>query len=378
MTKVKFGDVIREVKTNIDRSNNPYKFFIAGEHMESEKLEISSKGEFSKADVGPAFTRLFLPGQVLYGTRRTYLKKVSVPDFAGITSNTTFVLETKDEALFKQSLLPFLLLSDDFTDFSVKNSKGSTNPYILFSDIAKYEFYLPSPDKQEEIASILLSGNETRVAYRRLLSALEELVKLRFVEIFGDMKTNPFGWEQSTIGECCTLKSGTTLPIEVENEGGPIPYVKVGDMNYPGNERYIVTSSRYVSEATAEKKLFEVGSVLFPKRGGAISTNKKRMTKLPVCADLNVMGVSSNGKLLPEYLLAYFDMIDLGALADGSSVPQINNKNIAPLVISIPPMEEQEKFSTFIEQSDKLKFVVQDSMEKLNDWIRAFTNQVFS
>jgi type I restriction enzyme S subunit len=135
-------------------------------------------------------------------------------------------------------------------------------------------------------------------------------------------------------------------------------------MNYPGNERYITTSSRYVSETTAGRGIFEVGSVLFPKRGGAIGTNKKRMTKLPICADLNVMGVSSNGKLLPEYLLAYFDLVDLGALSDGSSVPQINNKNIAPLVICIPPMSLQHQFATFVEQVDKSKFVIQKSLDE--------------
>ena len=173
--------------------------------------------------------------------------------------------------------------------------------------------------------------------------------------MFGDNETNPFGWKQSRVGDCCTLKSGTSLPAEVENEGGPIPYVKVGDMNYPGNERYITTSSRYVSLATAGNGIFEVGSIIFPKRGGAIGTNKKRMTKLPISADLNIMGVSSKGVLLPEYLLVYFDMIDLGALSDGSSVPQINNKNIAPLRICLPPMELQKEFAAFVAEVDKSK-----------------------
>ena len=128
-------------------------------------------------------------------------------------------------------------------------------------------------------------------------------------------------------------------------------------MNYPGNERYITTSSRYVTEETAGKGLFEVGTVIFPKRGGAIGTNKKRMTTVPICADLNVMGVSSKGEVLPEYLLAYFDDIDMGALSDGSSVPQINNKNIAPLTILIPPIELQREFVRFIKQVDKSKVV---------------------
>ncbi len=171
--------------------------------------------------------------------------------------------------------------------------------------------------------------------------------------MFGEQKTNPYGWFQDVIGNCCSLKSGTSLPPDVENEGGTIPYVKVGDMNYPGNERYITTSSRYVTLDTAGKGLFEVGSIIFPKRGGAIGTNKKRMTKLPICADLNVMGVSSNGALLPEYLLTYFDMIDLGSLSDGSSIPQINNKNIAPLVVCIPPLELQEQFAAFVQEVDK-------------------------
>ena len=183
--------------------------------------------------------------------------------------------------------------------------------------------------------------------------------------MFGEQEQNPYNWEQTTIGECCTLKSGTSLSADVENEGGSIPYIKVGDMNYPGNERYITTSSRYVTEKTAGKGLFEIGSVLFPKRGGAIGTNKKRMTKLEVCADLNVMGVSTKGKHVPEYLFEYFNMIDLGALSDGSSVPQINNKNIAPLVICIPPIELQKQFADFVKQTDKLKLAAQQTLNEL-------------
>ena len=76
------------------------------------------------------------------------------------------------------------------------------------------------------------------------------------------------------------------------------------------------------------------------------------------------MGVSSNGKLLPEYLLTYFDLIDLGAFSDGSSVPQINNKNIAPLAICIPPMELQNQFADFVKQIDKSKVAVQKALDE--------------
>ena len=239
-----------------------------------------------------------------------------------------------------------------------------TVKHLSAKELNKLELIIPIVDKQNNIADSLVKLENIINKRQQELDKLDELVKARFVELFGDQETNPFGWVQCTIGDCCTLKSGTSLPAEVENEGGSIPYVKVGDMNYPGNERYITISSRYVSEETAGKGLFGVGSIIFPKRGGAIGTNKKRMTKLPICADLNIMGVSSNGKLLPEYLLTYFDLIDLGAFSDGSSVPQINNKNIAPLAICIPPMELQNQFADFVKQIDKSKVAVQKALDE--------------
>ena len=199
----------------------------------------------------------------------------------------------------------------------------------------------------------------------------------RFIELFGDQKANPFGWPQTTIGDCCTLKSGTSLPADKENEGGRIPYVKVGDMNYPGNEQYITTSSRFVTEQTAGAGIFPVGTVIFPKRGGAIGTNKKRLTTLPICADLNVMGVTAGNALKSQYLMAYFNMVDLGALDNGSSVPQINNKDIAPLVICLPPLALQEQFAAFVEQTDKSKLAVQNSIAELEELKKALMQKYF-
>ena len=149
MSKVKFGDIVKDVKINVDRDNNPYEFYVAGDHMDSEDLNIRRRGRFATDDVGPAFTRIFKKGQVLYGSRRTYLKKVSVADFDGICANTTFVFESKDPAAFEQRLLPFLMLSEGFTNWSIAHSKGSTNPYVLFSDLASYEFDLPPLAEQK-------------------------------------------------------------------------------------------------------------------------------------------------------------------------------------------------------------------------------------
>ena len=162
MTRVRFGDVVNDIKVNVDRQNNPYDIYVAGDHMDSEDLTLHRWGSFATDDVGPAFIRIFKPGQVLYGSRRTYLKKIVVAPFEGITANTTFVLETKNEDEFSQRLLPFIMLSDDFTEWSIRKSKGSTNPYVLFSDLADYEFDLPSPEEQRRLADKLWAAYELK------------------------------------------------------------------------------------------------------------------------------------------------------------------------------------------------------------------------
>ena len=181
MVKYQFGDIVREVKEKVDRNNNPYEYYIAGDHMDTDELHLLRRGVFEGSDVGPAFIRIFKPGQVLYGSRRTYLRKVAVADFEGITANTTFVLETKDESVLLQRLLPFIMQSDRFVQHSIKRSKGSTNPYVLFSDLADYEVDLPDIDKQKELADLLWAMDDVKMSCKKLISATDELVKSQFI-----------------------------------------------------------------------------------------------------------------------------------------------------------------------------------------------------
>lgn len=175
-------------------------------------------------------------------------------------------------------------------------------------------------------------------------------------------------WELKLIGDCCNLKSGNTLPANVENEGGDVIYIKVGDMNLPGNEKYITTSSRYVTSTTAGRGIYPIGSILFPKRGAAIYTNKKRMTVEKTCADLNIMGVyaKDTNELLPEFLYYYFYTLDLKELSNGAAIPQLNNKDIAPLEIKIPPIELQKDFANKINAIDQMISINKKEITELN------------
>lgn len=184
-TRVAFGDLVRKVNDRVDPWNSGLERYVAGEHMETDDLRIRRWGLIGDDYLGPAFHMRFKPGHVLYGSRRTYLRKVALADFEGITANTTFVLETMDSSQLMPDLLPFLMQTEAFHSYSIKHSKGSVNPYINFSDLESFEFLLPPIQEQARLVEALIAAQHssenifalveaTRVAQ---IAAFEELLR---------------------------------------------------------------------------------------------------------------------------------------------------------------------------------------------------------
>ena len=151
---VKFGDVAIQQKQTVDRENTELTRYVKGEHMYSEDIHLRAWGELKNEYLGPAFIRKFEEGDILYGSRRTYLRKVVIAPFDGITSNTTFVIKANEKRIDKR-LIPFIMMSEGFTQHSIKNSKGSVNPYVNWKDLSGYEFLLPPKGRQTELVELL-------------------------------------------------------------------------------------------------------------------------------------------------------------------------------------------------------------------------------
>lgn len=162
--RARFGNVVAASKTTVDPTDGSVDRYIAGEHMDTDDLQIRRWGEIGDGYLGPAFHRKFVAGQILYGSRRTYLRKVAVAEFNGVTANTTFVVETADRDRLLQDFLPWIMTSERFHAYAVQESKGSVNPYINFSDLAKFEFALPPLPEQRRLADLLWSAEHHRRA----------------------------------------------------------------------------------------------------------------------------------------------------------------------------------------------------------------------
>lgn len=179
---VKFGDVAIQQKESVNRDNTELTRYVKGEHMYSEDIHLREWGELTDEYLGPAFIRKFEEGDILYGSRRTYLRKVTIAPFDGITSNTTFVIKANEKKIDAQ-LLPFVMLSEGFAQHSIRNSKGSVNPYVNWKDLADYEFLLPPKEQQVELAELLWAMDESMEKDLAVLERLEVTRELSFQSI---------------------------------------------------------------------------------------------------------------------------------------------------------------------------------------------------
>lgn len=250
-------------------------------------------------------------------------------------------------------------------------------PSLKTSVLENVRINLPSLDSQNSIVSELSLLSDIIAAKKKQLLDLDSLSLSLFYDLTGLSENNSNDWPVKCIKDVCTLKSGNS---EANNSReGDLPYVKVGDMTNKGNERFIVSSSQFVDRGTNAKGIFPIGTTIFPKRGGAILTNKKRLTSVEICCDLNIMGVIPDLSIIhPIYLFQYFQSIDLGQLFNGATIPQLNNCDIGPLKIVVPSMAIQESFAERINRIDHLRASIQRSLKDTEDLLDSRMAYYFS
>ena len=153
----------------------------------------------------------------------------------------------------------------------------------------------------------------------------------------------PQEWEVSTLGKLVSITSGESPSMFNLRDIGKYPYIKVEDMN--NCEKYQANSREYTDD---ERVVIAKGSIIFPKRGAAITNNKVRIAACPVYMDSNMMAITPNDLVCGDYLYFKITYEQLFKIADTSTIPQINNKHIIPYKICLPPMEEQRKIAEIL------------------------------
>jgi type I restriction enzyme S subunit len=236
-------------------------------------------------------------------------------------------------------------------------AKGATFKQVNREDIGELRITLPPLPEQRRIAEILDKADALRAKRSKALAQLDTLTQSIFLDMFGDPATNPKGWPWHRLGDVSDFFAGSTLP-EGEPFTGQVEghfLLKVSDMNLPGNDVYLKTCQQWSEVPGAASCTCPEGSVVIPKRGGAIGTNKKRITTRPSVLDPNLMAiVPRRGQTGLQFLYAWLLRLDLASITSGSSVPQLNKRDLDPLSIAVPPVDLQQEFSRRVGKVEKV------------------------
>lgn len=357
-TKVAFGDVVQLSK---ERSKDPeaggLERYVGLEHLEPGDLKIRGWGD--SAD-GTTFTNVFRPGQVLFGKRRAYQRKVAVADFSGVCSGDIYVLEPKGNDLLPE-LLPFICQTDAFFDHAVGTSAGSLSPRTNWKSLATFEFALPPLEEQRRIAEVLLAAEQLRATRLDAFDKAETLLGSLLTSMVlgkgtsGPRRSTPLGsipkhWGIRTLGEVASFTNGVAKPASEFGSGAP--FVNLLDvfgqvlLEVVPEDRVRVSSKELESLSLARNDILFVRSSVKPE--GVAKT---------VLIDADWEGVVFSGFLIrcrisdstldPRFANLLFREQHFRRLALSRSTvslnTNINQGQLGVLPVVVPPLEEQDQ-----------------------------------
>lgn len=327
--------------------------YLGLEHLDSGTLKVTRFG----SEVAPIGEKLVMhKGDVLFGKRRAYQKKVAIAPFDGIFSAHGMVLRPKEDVINKD-FFPLFISSDYFLDAAIKISVGSLSPTINWRDLKELEFELPDMDTQRKLAEVLWSINDTIEAYKRLISATDELVKSQFIEMFGNPMTNDKHWPTKKMkdvapsspytGEIIQNTNGywlLNLDMVESNSGRIIEKVYVAEDEI--GQSTTTFSSKYVLYSKLRPYL---NKVVVPDDDGYATTEL-----IPLLPNQQLLTQLYLAQLLRgDEFLAY-----ISSQVSGTKMPRVTMNVFWDFDVMLPPLYLQERYAAFVRQSDKSKFAV--------------------
>lgn len=164
----------------------------------------------------------------------------------------------------------------------------------------------------------------------------------------------PGGWHWMRLASVGDWAIGSGFPVESQGmQNLPVLFAKVSDMNLPGNEKFLYSANNSIDYVTVDKlrvNVHQAGTVVFPKIGGAIATNKRRILVKPTAIDNNCLGITPSAGIATNYLYLLLTSIDFTKYQAGTSVPALSQGTLGEIVIGLPPLAEQSRIVTRVEE----------------------------
>lgn len=263
-----------------------------------------------------------------------------------------------------------------------KYFSGATIPHIYFKDYQKEKLPLLTIEEQRKIADNLHKIDRLIELCSGILQKLDVLVKSRFVEMFGEPILNPKGWDMATIGDIVTeVKYGTSRPAV---DGGKYAYLRMNNLTYDGHLDLTDLKRIDIPDNEIEKCIVRKGDVLFNRTNSVELVGKTCVFN--ESEDMVIAGyiirVRLKSVMLPIVLSSFMNTDalkkKLRTMAKGAvNQANINAQELQAINIYLPPIDLQQQFAAFVEQTDKSKLAVKQVLEKAETLKKALMQEYF-
>ncbi len=262
----------------------------------------------------------------------------------------------------------------------MKLRTGACMPNIKKTDLGKFELYITTDINAQELTVFILDKITDLIDKRKKqLEKLDELVKSRFIEMFGgihDSKMYPY----KTVKELTEVISGGTPSRDVSEywEEGTIPWVKTTELH----NNVVTKVEEYITEKglnNSSAKIVPVGTVLVAMYGQGKTRGMTAYLEIKACTNQACACILPSDKINQKFLWYFFILSydNLRNLAKGGNQPNLNGNMIKTYPILYPPIELQNQFAAFVKQVDKSKFEIKQSLEKLELLKKALMQKYF-
>ena len=336
------------------------------------------------------------PGDVVINTMWAYMAALGVARQVGTVSPSYGVYRPRIHNSLNPDYVDSLLRTEIYRAEYLRRSTGITSSRLrLYPDqflgipllcppVAEQTAIVRYLDRADERIQRAISAkerliellNEQRqaVIHRAVTRGLDSNVPLKHsgVEWLGDV---PAHWEVLALKRLAKFRSGAGFPVEDQGSlGHELPFFKVSDMNLIGNERIMKTWNNSVTNDIAERlgaSVFRTGTIIFPKVGGALLTNKRRVVERPCCIDNNLMGCTVyRGD--SRFALLLLENIDFGKIAKPGPVPAISESEVRDIRAVMPPIAEQTAIVRYLDRATADIDTAIDKAQRQIDLLREY------
>ncbi|WP_160329487.1 restriction endonuclease subunit S [Methanofollis ethanolicus] len=358
------------------------------EHLDPESLHIRRWGVPGDVTGEKIVVR---KGDVIFGKRRAYQRKVAIADFDCICSAHAMVLQPKEDVIIRE-IFPFFLQSDLFMNRAVQISVGGLSPTINWKDLAGQEFPLPPIEEQRRIAGVLRAAEDVIVKDEALVAEAEHYKQVMMRELFSKgigheefhsirkLGVLPKIWTVKKLGEISTITSGGTPNRKVKTYwNGEIPWIKTGEVNY---NVIMDTEEKITQEGldNSSAKVVPPGTLLMALYGEGVTRGRVAITGIAAAINQACAVIFCEDIVLMKYL--YYNISyrynDIRDLSGGANQKNLNISIIKDILIPLPPLPEQRQIAAILSAIDDTIAAARGSVEASKALKMRLINQVLS